>query len=162
MVVDELTKKNIEIEKLRHEIAEFKKIYNGELKYNRDTQREIQIFRMSDTYTNLLQCEKIEEDEAYDWRKGVRYEVDDVRYAYRQGMRDADEVPNWISVNERQPEGEELFERMVVLVNNERGNYDHQWYKGYYSGDCWYIQDECGDNIRTPDVTHWMKVKVYE
>lgn len=66
MVVDELTKKNIEIEKLQHEIAEFKRIYNGALKYNRDTKREIQIFRMSDTYTNLLQCEKIEEDDGWD------------------------------------------------------------------------------------------------
>ena len=80
MVVDELTKKNIEIEKLQHEIAELKKIYNGALKYNRDTKREMQIFRMSDTYSNLIQCEKIEEDEAYDWRKGVRYEIDESAY----------------------------------------------------------------------------------
>lgn len=162
MVVDELTKKNIEIEKLQHEIAELKKIYNGALKYNRDTKREMQIFRMSDTYSNLIQCEKIEEDEAYDWRKGVRYEIDDVRYVYRQGMRDADEVPNWISVKERQPDGEELFEKMVVLVNNDRDNYSNPWYKGYYDGTSWHIVDEFGERTKTMDVTHWMRVKIYE
>jgi len=76
-----------------------------------------------------------------------------VELAFKKGAEwaDAHQPSPWISVEDRLPEDDLICEWVAVKLKGYPG-----WYKGYYSGTLWHYIDECGDEIRTFNVTHWM------
>lgn len=75
--------------------------------------------------------------------------------AYCNGWKaaDAHQPSPWISVEERLPEEDLICEWVAVKLKDYPG-----WYKGYYSGTLWHYMDECGEEIRAFNVTHWMPI----
>lgn len=66
---------------------------------------------------------------------------------------DAHQPSPWISVEEQLPEDLLTCEWVAVKLKDYPG-----WYRGYYSGIMWHYIDECGDEIRAFNVTHWMPI----
>lgn len=70
------------------------------------------------------------------------------------GWADAHQPSPWISVEEQLPEDFLLTcEWVAVKLKGYPG-----WYKGYYNGALWHYINECGDEVRTFNVTHWMPI----
>ena len=66
---------------------------------------------------------------------------------------DAHQPSAWISVEDRLPEELLTCEWVAVKLKGYPG-----WYKGYYSGTLWHYINECGDEVRTFNVTNWMPI----
>ena len=78
-----------------------------------------------------------------------------VELAFKKGAEwaDAHQPSTWISVEERLPEDYLICKWVAVKLKDYHG-----WYRGYYSGIMWHYIDECGDDIRAFNVTHWMPI----